>query len=75
MTGRRFEAWFPLGFFLEGDSKKPVAQSAALERGFTMHEDEFAKLANQVDIYRNFAWDGLRKEEAVEDNRKKIRSG
>ena len=40
-----------------------------------MHEDEFVKLANQVDIYRNFAWDGLRKEEAVEDNRKQIRSG
>ncbi len=54
LTGKSFECYFCLSFFLGGDPHQPVSPSTALDRGFTMAEDDFVKMNNQIDIYRSF---------------------
>jgi hypothetical protein len=55
ISDKTFENWLPLGFFLNANYKLPVCPGIALQEGFTMNDDEFLKLANQIDMYRSFA--------------------
>ena len=40
VSGKCFETWFPIGFFVDRYLKRPVAPSVALEHGFTMDYDD-----------------------------------
>jgi hypothetical protein len=49
LTGKDFETYTTLGFFLDNDLKRPVSPRTALVYGFTMEDRDFLRLCRKVD--------------------------